>query len=85
MLETRLKLDLHQCAAVYAQAAKVSMTTVGKRVANDGHFFVRLKNGAGFTVRTYDRAMLWFSRNWPPDAAWPYGIQRPQTKGKRLR
>jgi len=29
------------------------------------------------TVRSFERAMLWFSVNWPAGAAWPMGIDRP--------
>lgn len=30
------------------------------------------------TVRTYERAMCWFSDNWPKGGAWPKGVQRPK-------
>jgi hypothetical protein len=30
------------------------------------------------TVRTFERAMLWFSENWPDGKPWPKGIVRPK-------
>lgn len=35
------------------------------------------------TVRVFERAMLWFSTNWPADKPWPAGIDRPSSDAKR--
>ena len=29
------------------------------------------------TVRSFERAMRWFSVNWPADKPWPKGVDRP--------
>jgi len=28
-------------------------------------------------LQSYERAMAWFSMNWPKDAVWPEGVERP--------
>ncbi len=52
------------------------------RIANlagcDSRFFVRLREGKGCTVDTLERVHRWFSANWPQDAPWPEGIDRPE-------
>ncbi len=43
----------------------LARSTIGMRVARDARFFDRLANGKGFTVKTYDAVVRWFSANWP--------------------
>lgn len=31
------------------------------------------------TIRSFERAMLWFSVNWPVEKPWPKGVGRPST------
>jgi hypothetical protein len=54
------------------------MATVAKRAAGDWRFFDRLDDpDKSFTVRLYDRVMVFFSTNWPAGVDWPGDIDRP--------
>ncbi len=64
-------LDLY-CAATGRSEARVATL-----IQNAGHFFSAVRAGSGFTVRTYERALRWFSDNWPAGLAWPEGVERP--------
>ena len=33
--------------------------------------------GSGLTVANYEKAMGWFSGNWPEEAEWPTDVERP--------
>lgn len=76
-MESELRHHLLACMAAFAVATRLSPATIGRRVANDGRFFDRLKADAGFTVGKYDEVMGWFSANWPSAALWPDGVPRP--------
>lgn len=65
----------------YCVATGLSEARVSTIVLNGGHRVGRLRRGASFTVKTYDKAMGWFSEHWPADAAWPEGVERP-TEGR---
>jgi hypothetical protein len=57
-----------------------TLSTVSTYAANDGKFFTRLKAGAGCTLKTAARLVLWFDANWPADLEWPKSIARPSTE-----
>jgi hypothetical protein len=77
-MEQELKTHLLCLGRIYGDALGLAPTTVGKRVARDARFFERLEEGKGFTVKTYDTVIAWFSCNWPAAAAWPDDIPRPE-------
>ena len=62
----------------YCAATGRSEARVATLIQNAGHFFLSVRSGAGFTVRTYERALHWFSQNWPEGAEWPTGVERPR-------
>lgn len=61
----------------YCEATKRSQARVSTIVLGSGHRIGSIRNGAGFTFRIYDRAVAWFSDNWPENAVWPDGVERP--------
>ncbi len=63
--------DLY-CAVVNRSEVRVADLAVG-----NPYFFKRLRAGARCTVKTYGRALQWFSDHWPADLAWPTDIPRP--------
>lgn len=54
-----------------------SEATVSNWIVGHARLFSRLREGRGTTVRTYHRALQWFSSNWPVDLVWPSDIPRP--------
>jgi hypothetical protein len=63
--------------AFLARKGAIAESTLALRAAKDARFFDRVETGGGFTVRTYDHVLNWFSHNWPDDLAWPADIERP--------
>ena len=72
-----LRTHMTHCAKALEDADGISWASIGKRALNDNTFFARLQQGGGFTIRTYDRLMQWFSDNWPEGAVWPADVPRP--------
>ncbi|MCY1741186.1 hypothetical protein [Ensifer sp. SL37] len=40
----------------------MSEATIGLKALNDNTFFKRLRSGAGFTVKTYDKVMAFMEK-----------------------
>lgn len=64
----------------FATAKGISTSRVTTIVFNSGAMYERLRSGSDITVGRLERAMQWFSDNWPDDLAWPEGIVRPTPK-----
>ena len=77
MMEAELVDNLRSVFSSYADASKLSPSTVWMRAAKDARFMSRIESGSGFTVKTYDSVMRWFSENWPDGATWPKTVSRP--------
>lgn len=63
-------------AHAFGEAAELPETTVSWRVFGDTKKLPRLKAGADLQTRRLERAMRWFSTNWPEGHAWPDGVPR---------
>ena len=64
-------------ARAYAESEGVSLSTVSFRALNDGKKLGLIESGgADIQVGRLERAMQWFSDNWP-SAEWPAGVPRP--------
>ena len=61
-MEQELRTKLFQTAERLTKATKVSEQTIGQRAISDNTFFKRVREGAGFTVKTYDRLMSWMEQ-----------------------
>jgi hypothetical protein len=55
---------------------------ISMRIFAKGDFFQKLLAGGDCRTSTAERALQWFSDNWPDDLAWPRDIARP-AKSKR--
>ncbi|MEP4986287.1 MAG: hypothetical protein ABJV68_01095 [Paracoccaceae bacterium] len=53
---------------------------MSNKAAGNATLFERLRGGKGCTIQTAQRAMVWFSENWPADLEWPADIPRPRKK-----
>lgn len=58
-MEKELRSNLIKNAEALAKAKGVTEETIGLRAINDNTFFKRMRGGAGFTIKTYDRLMAW--------------------------
>jgi len=69
---------LLQVSRIYAGHHGIDLRTVSSRVFDDGKVLPRLSEGsASVTLARADRAVEWFSTNWPEGAAWPADVSRP--------
>lgn len=78
-MEETLRQQLIDLADAYASASGCSLQAIGREVMRDGSFFRRMRAGDGFTVKTFDRVIVWFFANWPLGLDWPESIPRPET------
>ena len=76
-MEIELKTHLVTLGAAFAAETGLAQSTIWARVVGDARFLDRITSGKGFTVKTYDSCMMWFSENWPDNAPWPAEIARP--------
>lgn len=58
-MEHELRSQLLEKAAAVCKARQITEETIGQKALKDNTFFKRMRGGAGFTVRTYDRLMSW--------------------------
>lgn len=84
----QLKDQLLHVANLYAAAVKTkgrdgrpSLSGISTRVFGDGKTFTRIETGGDLTTGNFERAMRWFSENWPEGAEWPEAIDRPGVLG----
>lgn len=72
-----LKAQLLLVAQAYAAASHLSESRISTVVFNDGKVLARLRSGADVTTARYEKAMCWFSANWPDGHNWPVQVTRP--------
>lgn len=84
---TPLKDQLIQVATVYAVATGTrsrdggpSLSGISTRIFGDGKTFARLAAGGDVTTGNFEKALRWFSENWPDGVEWPDGIARPKSQ-----
>lgn len=56
-MEQELRQKLIDEAEALTKATGISEQSIGQFSIKDNTFFPRIRNGAGFTVKTYDRVM----------------------------
>ena len=77
-MEEKLRDHILLITARYGEAVGLTDGAACRRAINDDTLLKRIRGGASFTVRTYDRIVGWFAANWPEDAEWPAEIERPE-------
>lgn len=68
--------SLLKVARRYAEIEGVPLSTVSSRALNDGKKLGALEDGADINVRRLEKALAWFSDNWPA-GEWPDEVRRP--------
>ncbi|MFL5063433.1 MAG: hypothetical protein ACJ8FU_08380 [Xanthobacteraceae bacterium] len=72
------KEQLLALAAAYERATGLGTSTVSWRVFGDTKKLAAMRDhGAGIQLDRYEKAMRWFSENWPGNADWPESVTRP--------
>lgn len=61
----------------FAEASGIGRKRVSTLVLNGGGKLDAIAQGRDLTTGSFERAMRWFSSNWPTDAEWPANIDRP--------
>lgn len=75
-----LRLQLLTVADAYCAARKLSRARLSTIVFNAGSTLDRISAGRDLNTGTWERAMGWFSQNWPDGAKWPSEVERPNPK-----
>lgn len=71
--------QLANTSARFAEAKDISVARVSALVfGNGGKLPAVLYGNADVTTRSWERAMAWFSGNWPDGVEWPAGVPRPE-------
>jgi hypothetical protein len=76
---TNLRDQLITVADAYCLARQLSRSRVSTIVFNAGMTLDRIASGRDLATGSFERAMRWFSQNWPEEAKWPKNIERPRT------
>jgi hypothetical protein len=77
-----LRLQLLNLFNLFAAHSKWSRTSVSTRVFGSGTVLARIEGGGDVTTGTYERAVVWFSTNWPAGVEWPADVPRPQSSSQ---
>jgi len=76
-----LRAQLILVSDLYGQATGKGRQRVSTIVLNRGSTLDKIADGqADLNTGTFEKAMLWFSRNWPDDAEWPSDVARPAAR-----
>lgn len=68
--------QLLMVARRYAEIEDIPLSTVSSRALDDGKKLRALEDGADINVGRLERALRWFSDNWPA-GDWPSDVPRP--------
>ena len=69
--------DLLTVVSAFATARNLSEGRVSTLAFGDGTRLKHLRSGGDMGARRIERAMAWFSSNWPEGANWPADVPRP--------
>lgn len=69
--------QLISVANAYSEATGASISTLSTKLFNGGGRLDAIASGGDLNTRNYERAMRWFSENWPEGVEWPKGVGRP--------
>lgn len=75
---TYLRDQLIAVSDSYAAHRGLSRARVSTIVFNAGLTLDRIASGRDLNTGNWERAMRWFSDNWPEGAEWPPSIHRPE-------
>ncbi len=75
-----LRDQLISVSDAFCDARQLSRARVSTIVFNAGSTLDRIASGRDLATGNFERAMRWFSDNWPEGAEWPKGVERPRKR-----
>ncbi len=73
-----LREQLITVSDIFAQSRGIGRQRLSTIVLNRGSTLDRIAEGnSDLTTGTFEKAMVWFSGNWPDGVEWPAEIPRP--------
>jgi len=69
--------QLSVVAQAYAKATGTALATVSTKLFNGGGRLAAIIDGGDLNTRNFEKAMGWFSANWPETLEWPSHVPRP--------
>lgn len=63
---------------IYCRATGRSEARVSTQVLSGGKRILQIRDGGDIGTIGFERAMQWFSDQWPEAAVWPDAVVRPQ-------
>jgi len=69
----------------YGRLAKQGRKRISTIVLNRGSKLDDIAQGGDLNTATFERAMLWFSENWPKGEEWPSTVPRPSVSLEQFR
>ena len=69
--------QLSTVAQAYAKATGTALATVSTKLFNGGGRLSAIIDGGDLNTRNFEKAMGWFSDNWPEALEWPSHVPRP--------
>lgn len=69
--------QLLKTADMFCAATGMSRARVSTIVLSGGLRIDHIEAGGDIRTKSFERAMQWFSDNWPDEAGWPDGVARP--------
>lgn len=64
----------------YCALRGISERTASGRIFKDSRTILRVKDGGSLTLKNFEKAVLWFSENWPDNSDWPDFIERSRAR-----
>lgn len=64
----------------YCLLRGISERTASGRIFKDSRTILRVKGGGSLTLKNFEKAVLWFSENWPENIDWPGFIERSRAQ-----
>ena len=77
-----LREQLILVSNAYCSATGIGRGTVSHKVFKASHVLPNIEAGRDLQTQTFERAMQYFSDNWPARKAWPKGVKRPVPSAK---
>ena len=75
---TNLRDQLIAVSDSYAAHRGLSRARISTIVFSSGMALDRIVAGRDLNTGSFERAMQWFSENWPDGAVWPDDVPRPR-------
>lgn len=77
-----LREQLLMIVDIYCAATERSEARVSTQLLSGGRRLQQIRDGGDIGTMGFERAMQWFSDNWPVTVEWPHDVPRPVPASK---